>query len=163
MSEHSDVFDLLDTVVGDMKRRREPSVNPNGIGDKLAGLLDPARRATHLGAYAQRMQCRAWAREYMRTREQDEKAAREAALKQEQSEFELEPYCPTGKRDEWVLREEMTLDERWAFSALLGSEIVTKTEHKRVFDAETQKLINKEYFDDKGRPKNSRRNFDEAA
>lgn len=99
----------------------------------------------------------------MRTREQDEKAAREAALKQEQSEFELEPYCPTGKRDEWVLREEMTLDERWAFSALLGSEIVTKTEHKRVFDAETQKLINKEYFDDKGRPKNSRRNFDEAA
>lgn len=44
MSEHSDVFDLLDTVVGDMKRRREPSVNPNGIGDKLAGLLDPARR-----------------------------------------------------------------------------------------------------------------------
>jgi hypothetical protein len=163
MSDHSEVFDLLDTVVGDMKRRREPSVNPNNIGDKLAGLLDPRKRSPHLAAYAQRMQCRAWAREYMRTRQQEEQAAREAAQRQAQCEFELEPYCPTGKRDEWVLREEMTLDERWAFSASLGSEIVTKTEHKRVFDAETEKMVREKYFDDKGRPKNSRRSFDEAA
>jgi hypothetical protein len=157
MTEHAEIITMIDEVFTDMRKRNEVSIQPNAIGDKVAALLDPLKRATHLTAFASRMMCRNYARDRLRSFKRDMQAGIE------QGEFELEPYCPTGHGDEHVLRLEMTLDERWSFSASLGSEITTKTAHKTAFDTETQKLVTEEHFDEHGRPKNSRRTFEKVA
>jgi hypothetical protein len=157
MTEHADIIEQIDTVFSDMRKRNEVSIQPNAIGDKVAALLDPHCRATKLTAFASRMMCRNYARERLRS------YMRGIQSSITQGAFDLEPYCPTGAGDEHVLRLEMTLDERWAFSASLGSEISTKRAHRKAFDAETRMLIRQKYFDERGRPKNSRRTFTEAA
>jgi hypothetical protein len=159
MSEHAEIMVLVDQVISDMKHRNEVSINPNVVGDKVAALTDPTRRSPHLAAYGNRMKCHDFARERLRARELAERQEREAAMRDAQGEFVLEPYCPTGTGDEWVQREEMTLDERTAFSESLGKEIETKSAHKEAFDAETRQFILADRFDERGRPRHSRRVF----
>ncbi|WP_434110423.1 hypothetical protein [Paraburkholderia caffeinilytica] len=155
-SEHAEIIALVDQTLSDMRKRNETVVRQDEIGDKVADLLDPMHRAPHLAAFASRMMCREYARARLRNFNREMRANQQGA-------FELEPYCPTGNGDEYVLRLEMTLEERAAFSQALGNEIETKAEHRKAFDAETRKLIGENYFDERGRPKNSRRNFDNAA
>ncbi|WP_233867254.1 hypothetical protein [Paraburkholderia adhaesiva] len=153
-TEHAQIMAMIDQVFNDMRHRNEVSINPVAVGDKVAALLDPARRAPALAYYTSSMKCRDYARERVRQR-----VAELHALSQ--GEFELEPYCPTGRGDEYVLREEMTLDERTAFSESLGREIGTKTVHKMAFDEETNDLIAAGHFDERGRPRHTRRVFDD--
>src|ERR1700685_590266 len=168
MTKHAEVNKVIDDVLVTLKRNTPAEIDTAAVGDKVWSRLDPNGRAGLLAAYVGRIQCRLMARERCRLldtqttkREKEEMAQAETAMADFMNpllfELKLQETYPTGDGTTWVPRMELNLEERAAFSDALGHELDTKAAHKRAFDAETQDLKARDYFDEKGWPRGSER------